>query len=136
MKLTLIENIQTRRSSKNVLAIKITKHGQIILPEAACNHINVKAGDSIAILQDEGWPDDFYLLPGSKRENLPMIRSLRKSNSTQYITNYAAATKKIMNHFGLEPKTYTIMIGGAVATEHGRVFALITKALRKEASNG
>lgn len=136
MKLTLIENTPKVRKGTDLCAIKINKYGQVVLTEKAVKHMGLELGDAIAILQDSDSPDDFYLLPGCKKTGLPVLRKLKPSSRGHLCTNYQSAVRQIQTQFGLEAKTHTILVGGAVKSDEGRVFALITKALKKEVSNG
>jgi hypothetical protein len=127
MKLIPIKN-SNRAGKINFPMVSFTTSGYMALSGTSQEKYGFKEGDHIMIVQNEEQPDDFYIIV-TENQTYPKIKF--SSNKKTLKAGYVSAYRKIVNHFGLENKSFRLALGGALKTELGRAIYLDTKGLRK-----
>ena len=130
MKLRMISPRKARKSYKKGLAYN--KHGALTLYPDVIKKMGLKEGDQIAIIQDEEKPKDFYLLR-TKSQEYPSLRG--KKNTNFLMCGYKTALATICESFRIPVMSINLPVGGAIKTELGQAFCLITSALGKEGND-
>ena len=137
MKLKLIKKKTGKRSGPP--RISFGRNGYLTINAAAQEKYGLKAGVSVAILQDEDKPDDFYLITGTDKD-WPTLRP--NSGGSQLICGYSDARNILVDQFRMDDSGFRIYLGGQIKTEYGPAICLITAPLidarekSKEVSNG
>ena len=128
MKFKIIKKTNQRKPTST--CIHFGKSGAMTIYEKAADQMELKAGDQIALIQDNDRPDDFYILK-MKSDELPVLR--RKNEKSNMLTaGYKDAHRALVDHFQLPEASVKLIVGGAIKTPHGTAWALITNALKKE----
>lgn len=126
---------KTSNRYPNFCGIHIAKTGVISIYKLAIEKMDLKEGEQIALIQDNDKPDDFFLIK-MKAPELPKIKY--NHARTHFQVHYSDAYKALIDHFKLEKKGYRITLGGAIRTDWGTAWCLITaplKEIAKEVSN-
>lgn len=127
---------KTNNRTPKFCGIHIARSGLISIYKMAIEKMDLKEGDQIALIQDNDKPDDFFLIK-MKAHELPKLRY--NTAKTHFQVNYTDAYLAIIRHFNLEKRGYRIQLGGAIRTDWGTAWCLITanlKEIGKEVSNG
>jgi bifunctional DNA-binding transcriptional regulator/antitoxin component of YhaV-PrlF toxin-antitoxin module len=136
MKLKFIERTGSRAGTRPT--ISLTKRGAITISKPAQRQYGIKAGDRIALLQDEERPNDFYLIvnpykprepyktKGHFDESYPL---LRETGQTSLACNYVDAVRVFNDQFDLYDSSVKVQLGEKQDSLFGELITIITAPL-------
>lgn len=130
MKLKFIERTGSRAGTRPT--ISITKRGAITISKPAQRQYGIKAGDRIALLQDEDRPNDFYLIvnpvmqEGEIDESYPLLREVGR---VSLACNYVDAVRVFNGQFDLYDSSVKVQLGEKQDSLFGELITIITAPL-------